>query len=100
MEQSCPNCFSKHTPRSEKQIKDLQLRLKKISGQLNGVSKMIMENRYCSDILTQIAAIEKALENVGYIILKEHMESCVIDDIKNNDLSSLEESIEIMKKLK
>ena len=100
MEQSCPNCFNKHTPRSEKQIKDLQLRLKKISGQLNGVSKMIMENRYCSDILTQIAAIEKALENVGYIILKEHMESCVIDDIKNNDLSSLEESIEIMKKLK
>ena len=98
--ESCPHCMNKHTPRNEEQMKDLKIRLNRISGQLNGVSKMIDENRYCSDILMQIAAIEKALEQVGYIVLKEHLESCVVDDIKKDDLSSLDEAIELMKKLK
>ena len=97
---SCPHCMTKHTPRNEEQTKDLKIRLNRINGQINGVSKMIDENRYCSDILMQIAAIEKALEQVGYIILKEHLESCVVDDIKKDDLSSLDEAIELMKKLK
>ncbi len=100
MENSCPHCAQKHTPRNEEQIKDLKVRLNKITGQLNGISKMIEENRYCSDILVQIAAAERALENVGFILLKEHLESCVVDDIKDGNLSSLEESIELMKKLK
>ena len=92
--------MNKHTPRNEEQMKDLKIRLNRINGQINGVSKMIDENRYCSDILMQIAAIEKALEQVGYIVLKEHLESCVVDDIKKDDLSSLDEAIELMKKLK
>ncbi|MCR5505668.1 MAG: metal-sensing transcriptional repressor [Bacilli bacterium] len=98
--ENCPHCMNKHTPRSEEEIKSLKTRLNKITGQINGVSKMIEENRYCSDILMQTAAIEKALEQVGYIVLKEHLESCVVDDIKNDDLSSLDEAIELMKKLK
>lgn len=98
--ESCPHCAHKHTPRNEKEIKDLTIRLNRITGQINGVNKMIEENRYCGDILTQIAAIEKALEQVGYIILKDHMTSCVVDDIKKDDFTSLEESIELMKKLK
>ena len=98
--ESCPHCMNKHTPRNEEQMKDLKIRLNRINGQINGVSKMIDENRYCSDILMQIAAIEKALEQVGYIVLKEHLESCVVDDIKKDDLSSLDEAIELMKKLK
>lgn len=100
MEKSCPHCGSKHTPRSKEEIKNLQIRLNRIVGQVNGISKMIEENRYCSDVLTQIAAVEKALEQVGYIVLEEHMKSCVVDDIKKDDLSSLKESIELMKKLK
>lgn len=100
MENSCPHCAQKHTPRNKEQIKDFQVRLNKVIGQLNGISKMIEENRYCSDILVQIAAAERALENVGFMLLKEHMESCVVDDIKDGNLSSLEESIELMKKLK
>ncbi len=98
--ENCPHCQQKHTPRNKEEIKSLKNRLNRINGQISGISKMIEENRYCSDILTQIAAVENALQQVGYIILKEHMESCVIDDLKNNDLSSLEESIELMKKLK
>ena len=100
MENNCPYCGNKHTPRNKEDIKNLQIRLNRIVGQVNGISKMIEENRYCSDVLTQIAAVEKALEQVGYIILEEHMKSCVVDDIKKDDFSSLEESIELMKKLK
>ena len=92
-----PHC--KKDPRSNELVANLQTRLNKISGQINGVSRMISENRYCGDVLIQITAIEAALKEVGYIVLKDHMLSCVTSDIKNDDFSSLEEAIEITKKL-
>lgn len=98
--ESCPHCSQKHTPRSKEELKDLKNRLNRISGQINGISKMVDDNRYCSDILMQIAAVEKALEQVGYIVLGEHLKTCVADDIKADNFSSLEEAIELMKKLK
>ena len=96
--ENCPHC--KKDPRPEELVSNLQKRLKKISGQINGVSKMVDENRYCGDILIQIAAIESALKEVGYIILKDHMYTCVLSDIKDGNFSSLEEVLEISKKLK
>ena len=96
--ENCPHC--KKDPRPEELVSNLQKRLKKISGQINGVSKMVDENRYCGDILIQIAAIESALKEVGYIILKDHMHTCVSSDIKDGNFSSLEEALEISKKLK
>lgn len=96
--ENCPHC--KKDPRPEELVSNLQKRLKKISGQINGVSKMVDENRYCGDILIQIAAIESALKEVGYIILKDHMYTCVSSDIKDDNFSSLEEALEISKKLK
>ena len=92
-------CKTKKTPRDEELVNNLEKRINRISGQLNGVTKLIKENRYCHDVLIQIAAIESALKEVGFILLKDHMTSCVVDDIKNNDLSSLEEAIELSKKL-
>jgi len=96
--EKCPHC--KKDPRPEELINNLQKRLKRISGQINGVSKMIDENRYCGDILIQIAAIENALKEVGYIVLKDHMYTCVSGDIKAGDFTSLEEALEITKRLK
>ena len=90
----------KKDPRSKELVDLLVKRLNKINGQINGVSKMIQENRYCNDVLIQIAAIESALKEVGYIILEDHMMTCVAEDIKNNDKSSLKQAIEISKKLK
>lgn len=95
--ENCPHC--KKDPRSQEMVENLQKRLNRISGQINGVSKMINENRYCGDVLIQIAAIESALKEVGYIVLKDHLYSCVSSDIKNDDFSSFEEAIEIAKKL-
>lgn len=98
--EKCPHCErNKKNPRDESLINNLNKRLNRISGQINGINKMINDNRYCNDILIQLAAIEKALKEVGYIILQDHLHSCVVDDIKNNDFSSLDESIKIFKKL-
>jgi len=64
------------------------------------MKKMLDENRYCGDILIQIAAVERALQSFGYIILKDHMETCVVEGVKNGDLAVVDEAVELMKKLK
>lgn len=71
-----------------------------MSGQLNGISKMLDDNRYCGDILTQISAVECALQSFGYIILKEHMETCVVEEIQNGNTEIVSETFELIKKLK
>ena len=97
---TCPNCQkSKKQPRDEELVKKLKTRLNRVSGQINGVSKMIEENRYCADVLTQISAIESALREIGFIILEDHLKTCVSSDIKADDYSSLEEAVAICKKL-
>lgn len=97
---TCPNCQkSKKQPRDEELVKNLRARLNRVSGQINGVSKMIEENRYCADVLTQISAIESALREIGFIILEDHLKTCVASDVKMNDFSSLEEAVAICKKL-
>ena len=75
---ACGGCRHKHTPRSERELRQLQNRLNRMVGQLGGISKMLEENRYCGDILTQVAAVESALQSFGYLVLKEHMETCVV----------------------
>jgi len=56
-------------------------RMKKLEGQIRGVSKMIDEEKYCVDILNQISAVKSALDGVARKILKRHVESCVADAI-------------------
>lgn len=99
-ENRCNCCRTKHTPRSGEQNKQLQNRLSRMIGQLNGIRRMLDENRYCGDILTQIAAVESALQSFGYIVLKEHMETCVVEEIKSGNEQIMEEAVELVKKLK
>ena len=98
MDNNC--CRIKSTPRSEESQKALQNRLNRMIGQLGGIKKMIDDNRYCGDILTQIAAVESALQNFGYIILKDHLDSCVTEKIKSGDDEIIDETIELIKKLR
>jgi DNA-binding FrmR family transcriptional regulator len=93
-------CRFKDVPRSEQSQKQLRNRLNRIIGQLNGIGKMLEDNRYCGDILTQLAAAESALQGLGYVILQEHMESCVTDKIKSGDPDIIAETVELVKKLK
>jgi len=99
-ENICSCCRTKHTPRSEREVKQLQNRLSRMIGQLNGIGKMLDENRYCGDILTQIAAVESALQSFGHIVLKEHMETCVVEEIRKGNDQIMGEAIELVKKLK
>lgn len=96
----CPHCHTKATPRGEAELKQLKNRLSRMTGQLNGISKMLDENRYCGDILTQIAAVESALQSFGYLILKEHMETCVVEEIQKGNTAVVDEAVELIKKLK
>lgn len=54
-------------------------RLRRIEGQARGIHRMIDEDVYCIDILTQISALTSALENVGLSLLKDHLDHCVVD---------------------
>ena len=93
-------CRHKHTPRSEESQKILENRINRIIGQLGGIKKMLSENRYCGDILTQLSAAESALQNLGYIILQDHMETCVTEKIKNGDSEIISETVDLIRKLK
>ncbi|MBB5182513.1 metal-sensing transcriptional repressor [Catenisphaera adipataccumulans] len=90
----------KHVPRSEAEIKQLKNRLHRITGQLNGIENMIEENRYCGDVLIQIAAVEKALQAFGYNVLEGHLKTCVTDEIRAGDDEIMDEVMELIKKLK
>ncbi len=80
--------------------KDILLkRLNIIEGQVRGIKQMIEENRYCKDVLIQISAVTNSLQTVATSILKNHMKTCVVDDLKNDKLDTIDELIDIIKKL-
>ena len=58
--------------------KKLQRRVNRIAGQIGGIQRMVEEERYCVDILNQIAAVRSALDSLGVELLTNHLESCVI----------------------
>ena len=55
----------------------LRNRLKRIAGQVAGLQKMVDEDRYCVDVLTQLAAVRSALDSLGIALLTDHVEHCV-----------------------
>jgi DNA-binding FrmR family transcriptional regulator len=63
----------------------LRKRLHRIEGQVRGVEKMVDDDRYCIDILTQIGAIRTALESVGLELLGDHVTHCVRDALASGD---------------
>lgn len=87
-------------PRDPQTVKALRNRLNRMIGQLNGIGNMLDDNRYCGDILTQIAAVESALQSFGYIILQDHLETCVVEEIQQGNTEVLNEAIDLIKKLK
>jgi DNA-binding FrmR family transcriptional regulator len=60
---------------------DLLSRLRKIEGQVRGVAQMIEDDRYCIDVLTQVAAITKALQSVSVGLFDDHLRHCVADAV-------------------
>jgi len=63
----------------------VQARLRRIEGQIRGVQKMIDEDRYCIDVLTQVSAAKAALDAVALALLQDHTEHCVAEAIRSGD---------------
>lgn len=94
---SC-SCHQKNTPRSEELQKNLQCRLNRVTGQLNGIKTMIDENRYCGDVLIQLAAAESALKSIAEKVLQEHLETCVVEQIQQGNTEIIGEVMQLMRK--
>ena len=71
----------------------VQARLKRIEGQIRGVQKMVDEDRYCIDIVTQISAVRAALRRVEEEVLKDHVSHCVEHAIASGDKSDQRQKI-------
>lgn len=79
------DCGIRHKHRTAKEEKDLISRLNRIEGQVRGVKAMVQDDRYCTDILVQVSAIQSALNGFSRTLLSSHIKSCVVNDIKNGD---------------
>ena len=68
-----------------KDKKALISRLRRIEGQVRGIQRMVDEEKYCVDILVQIAAVRSALDRVGLILLENHTNGCVAGAVRRGD---------------
>ena len=89
----------KHKIRDTKEKASLTTRLSRIEGQVRGIKKMVDEDRYCVDILTQISAIQAALNGFNKELLARHIHTCVADGIREGDEEVVDELCDLMKKL-
>jgi DNA-binding FrmR family transcriptional regulator len=60
-------------------------RLRRIEGQVRGIERMVEEDRYCTDVLTQIAAVNSALESLAFAVLDDHVNHCVTGAMASGD---------------
>lgn len=91
-------CHHKATPRSQQMQDDLQKRLNRVIGQLNGVKSMIDDNRYCGDVLMQLSAAESAVHSISAILLQSHLETCVVEQIEQGNTEIIDEAMQLIKK--
>ena len=91
-------CRHKQTPRDDAFQADLQKRLNRAIGQLNGIKTMIDDNRYCGDVLVQLSAAESAVRKVSELVLKNHMETCVVEQIRQDNDQVVEEALGLIKR--
>ena len=77
----------------------LKARLAKAIGHLNAVHRMVEEEKYCIDVLHQLKAVQSALDKTSEIILKQHLETCVVDAMRNNQSQKvIDELMQIFRK--
>jgi DNA-binding FrmR family transcriptional regulator len=88
---------TKHVHGYTKDKGALTKRLHRIEGQVRGIEKMVVDDRYCIDILTQIAAVNTALESLAYKLLDDHVRHCVAGALTSGDeADALEKTEELL----
>ena len=86
--------------RDDEELRKLMNRLNRVEGQVRGVKKMLEEEQYCVDILTQVSAIQAALNAFNKELLSSHIHSCVVEEIQKGNTQVVDEALELIKKLK
>lgn len=69
-------------------------RLHRIEGQVKGIERMVAEERYCIDVINQIAAAEAALHKLSELILRNHIETCVLEAFRSGDSKERKKKVE------
>ena len=80
-------------PGYRKDKEALLARLSRIEGQIRGVSRMVRNDEYCIDVLTQINAVKAAVDQVGLLLLEDHVKTCVVDAAKRDQGEKLDELV-------
>lgn len=91
-------CCEKTKVRSEDEKRALVNRLSRIEGQVRGIKQMLLDDKYCVDILTQTSAISSALNSFAKEILETHIRSCVAEGMRNGDGEKIEELIKTIER--
>ena len=68
-----------------KDKRQIEARLSRIEGQVRGLRKMVDEDRYCIDVLTQVSAVQSALDSVALVLLRDHTQHCVAEAIRSGE---------------
>lgn len=98
-EQCCSDCLGRTTERSEALYKDLSNRLARINGQIRGLQRMLDENAYCIDIISQASAASSALNSFSKVLLSNHIRTCVREDVSRGSEEKLDELVGTLQKL-
>ena len=98
LSEQCPHC-QKTKDRSDAEYRKLINRLNRISGQINGIKKMVENSAYCTDILVQVAAVNAALNSFNKELLGEHIRTCVADNIRAGNEDVIDELVKTLQKL-
>lgn len=91
-------CCNRKKERSEKEYKDLINRLSRIEGQIRGIKRMLDEDCYCPDIITQVRR-NAALNSFNKVLLANHIKTCVADDIRAGKDETIDELLNTLQKL-
>ena len=91
-------CCKKKTKRGSDEKKLIINRLNRISGQINGITKMVENDAYCNDILIQLSAVKNSVKSLSSHILENHLYTCVSRDLENGDLDTIDELISLFKR--
>lgn len=93
------DCCKKTKNRETEELNKLNNRLKRIEGQVRGVQRMLEEDAYCTEILTQVSAIQSALNSFNQELLISHINTCVVEDIRNGNNEVVTDLVKTIKKL-
>ncbi|RJE46748.1 MULTISPECIES: metal-sensitive transcriptional regulator [unclassified Dehalobacter] len=84
-------------PKKKKEPRnDIMIRLKRIEGQVKGLQRMLDEEKCCSDVLVQVAAVKAAINKVGIMIFEEHSRTCLKDALETENDKALDDLIVLL----